>query len=48
MLVQCVVRLPDVNGICVGMRKSGALMFPDWEAGKRVPQDHYRVQRASP
>jgi three-Cys-motif partner protein len=46
VLVQRVVRLPDVNSLCAEMRKRGALVFPDWETGKRVPQDHYRVQRA--
>jgi hypothetical protein len=34
----------DVNAICAGMRKRGEI-FPDWEANKRVPQDHYRIQR---
>jgi three-Cys-motif partner protein len=39
------VRRKDVNGICAAMRKSGELLFPDWEPRKQVPQDHYRVQR---
>jgi hypothetical protein len=39
------VRLTDVNAMCARLRKSEALLFPDWQAGKRVPQDHYRVQR---
>jgi hypothetical protein len=39
------VRRPDVNALCAEMKKSGALVFPDWERIKRVPQDHYRVQR---
>jgi three-Cys-motif partner protein len=47
VLVQRVVRLPDVNALCAGMLKSGVLVFPDWETGKRVPRDHYRVQRAA-
>jgi three-Cys-motif partner protein len=41
-----VVRLTDVNAICATMRKSGELLFPDWEPRKQVPKDHYRVQRA--
>lgn len=40
------VRRPDVNKICAAMRDSGELLFPDWEPGKRVPHDRYRVQRA--
>jgi three-Cys-motif partner protein len=41
------VRRPDVNKICVAMMKRGELVFPDWEEGKRVPQDRYRVQRGN-
>jgi hypothetical protein len=39
------VRLTDVNAMCAKLRKTEALLFPNWETGKRVPQDHYRVQR---
>jgi len=28
------------------MRKSGELVFPRWESVKKVPKDHYRIQRA--
>jgi hypothetical protein len=35
-----------VNTICADMRKKEELLFPDWEARRRVPQDNYRVQRA--
>jgi hypothetical protein len=40
------VRLTDVNTICANLRKSGELVFPDWETGKRVPKDHYHMHRA--
>jgi hypothetical protein len=45
VLAKHAVRRTDVNGICAAMRKSGELLFPDWEPRKQVPQDHYRVQR---
>jgi hypothetical protein len=45
VLSKHVVRLPDVNTICADLRKKQQLLFPDWEARKRVPQDHYRTQR---
>lgn len=45
VLTDHAVRLTDVNAMCAKLRKSEALLFPDWEAGTRVPQDHYRVQR---
>jgi hypothetical protein len=34
--------ITDVNSICAILRKKGVLLFPDWETGKRVPQDHHR------
>lgn len=46
VLARHVVRRPDVNQIGVRLRDGGRLLFPDWEKGKRVPQPHYRVQRA--
>ena len=46
VLARHVVRPRDVNAICAGLRKRGELVFPDWEPNKRVPQDHYRIQRA--
>jgi three-Cys-motif partner protein len=45
VLTKHAVRVTDVNSICAILRKKGALLFPDWETGKRVPQDHYRTQR---
>jgi hypothetical protein len=45
ILTKHAVRVTDVNSICAILRKKGALLFPDWETGKRVPQDHYRTQR---
>lgn len=42
------VKRTDVNKICAALKNSGQLMFPDWETGKRVPQDHYRAQRPTP
>jgi three-Cys-motif partner protein len=45
VLTRHAVRLTDVNAMCAKLRKTEALLFPDWETGKRVPQDHYRVQR---
>jgi len=46
VLLRHVVRLPDVNKIAAQLRADGQLLFPDWEKGKRVPQQHYRMQRA--
>jgi hypothetical protein len=40
-----VVRSAELNKIATRLRKEGRLIFPDWEAGKRVPQRHYRTQR---
>ncbi len=40
------VRRTELNGIAVKLRGDGRLLFPDWQAGKRVPQVGYRVQRA--
>jgi three-Cys-motif partner protein len=45
VLTRHAVRLTDVNAMCAKLRKTEALLFPDWETGKRVPQDRYRVQR---
>jgi three-Cys-motif partner protein len=45
VLTRHAVRLTDVNAMCAKLRKTEALLFPNWETGKRVPQDHYRVQR---
>jgi hypothetical protein len=45
VLTRHAVRLADVNAICADLRKRGELVFPDWEARRKVPQDHYRMQR---
>lgn len=45
VLAKHAIRRTDVNAICAAMKKSGELLFPDWEPRKHVPQDHYRVQR---
>ena len=44
ILLHHMVRKTDVNTICADMRKKEELLFPDWEARRRVPQDNYRVQ----
>jgi hypothetical protein len=45
VLMKYIVRLTDVNSICAGLKKNNELVFLDWEAGKRVPKDNYRMQR---
>jgi three-Cys-motif partner protein len=45
VLLRHVVRLPDVNKIAAKLRTNKRLIFPDWQSAKRVPQQHYRVQR---
>jgi len=47
VLARHMVRKTEVNRIAVQLRAEGRLLFPDWEKGKRVPQPHYRTQRAS-
>ena len=44
VLARHVVRRPDVNEIASRLRREGALFFPDWEKGKKVPHDKYRTQ----
>lgn len=46
VLLRHVIRLPDVNKIAGQLRTDRKLLFPDWEKGKRVPQQNYRSQRA--
>lgn len=46
VLASHVVRRTDINKLAARMRKDGALVFPDWERRKQVPQPNYRVQRA--
>ena len=45
VLAKHVVRRPDVNQIAVKFKKANRLLFLDWETGKRVPQDPYRMNR---
>jgi three-Cys-motif partner protein len=46
ILARHVVRRTDVNRIAAQLRKKGLLNFPDWEAGRQIPQPNYRVERA--
>ena len=41
-----IIRRTEVNALAAELRKAGELLFPDWEQNKRVPQGHYKVQRA--
>ncbi len=45
VLAKHVVRVPDINQMASRLRKEGKLLFLDWEAGKRVPQANYRMQK---
>ena len=45
VLAKHVVRRPDVNQIAVKLKKANRLSFLDWETGKRVPQNSYRMNR---
>lgn len=45
VLARHAVTLPDVNRISAKLRGSGDLIFHDWEPGKRVPADTYRLSR---
>lgn len=47
VLSRHIIRHTDLNTLIADMRKSGDLLLPDWESGKRVPQDSYRVQKPS-
>jgi hypothetical protein len=40
------IRRTELNSIAAKLRSDGRLLFPDWQAGRRVPQAGYRVQRA--
>ncbi len=48
VLAAHVVRKTDVNNIAARMRKENRLLFPDWEARRRVPQPSYQTQRPPP
>jgi hypothetical protein len=39
-------RLTEVNSICANMRKSGELVFPNWEDRARVPKNHFKLHRS--
>ncbi len=45
VLAKHAVRLTDVNAMATRLKKSGALLFHDWRASKRVPDDIYRMSR---
>jgi three-Cys-motif partner protein len=45
VLTKHAVRVTDVNAICASLKMKNELVFLDWEAGKRKPEDHYRMQR---
>jgi three-Cys-motif partner protein len=46
VLEKHVVTLVDVNRMAARLRKEGALVFPGWEPGKRVPQNPYSISKA--
>lgn len=39
------VRRTELNATAAQLRKAGSLIFPDWEANKRVPGDNYFMSR---
>ena len=43
VLAKCAVTKADLNKIAARFRKDGRLIFPDWEASKRVPSDQWRL-----
>jgi hypothetical protein len=45
VLTKHAVRVTDLNAICASLKKKSEFVFLDWEAGKRKPEDHYRMQR---
>jgi hypothetical protein len=45
VLLQHVVRLPDVNKAVARLYAEGRLLVPTWEGKRRVPQRHYSIQR---
>lgn len=45
VLARAIVTRAQVNALAADLRKSGTLIFPDWEARKRVPDDGYRLYR---
>lgn len=45
VLLKHVVKLSDVNKIVANLRADANLLLPDWETGRRAPQEHYRMQR---
>jgi three-Cys-motif partner protein len=45
VLERYVIRRTDLNKIGARLRADGTLLFPNWEKGKRVPQDAYKAQR---
>jgi hypothetical protein len=47
VLARHIVRRVDVNKIAADLKKEGLLVFPNWEAKKRVPHPEYVVFRSS-
>jgi hypothetical protein len=45
VLERHVVTRSDVNQMAAALRKLGELDFPNWELGKRVPGDSYRMSK---
>jgi len=45
ILARHIVKRSDVNKIAANLRRQGALIFPEWESRKQVPQSNYRTQR---
>jgi hypothetical protein len=45
VLLRHIVRLPDVNKAVARLHATGSILIPDWEKKRRVPQQHYRIQR---
>ena len=43
VLARHAVTKADLNRIAAALRKDGQLIFPDWEANKRVPSERWRL-----
>jgi hypothetical protein len=48
VLARHAIKRSGVNAIAARLRNSGVLDFENWAAGKRVPEDGYRVTRRKP
>lgn len=47
ILARHAVRRTDMNQMAGELRKADLLHFPDWQPGKRVPADTYRISKAA-